>query len=483
MTMRMTILVSAAVLAFTCAIAGCATPASAIRTAPPAANPLSAQTPWDLPTPDTLRAAPRKVFAHYFSPFPLSIDNRPAEQDYYATGYLAVDGERGKHAAYGGYLRQRPLPRPPRAEADWRALDLQQEVRQAAAAGIDGFAVNILTHDDGNRWVRSLLDAAHAADPGFAVMLMPDMTAGFKHRPEAMVPLLLALGRHPAALRLPDGRLVVAPYCAQLRPVEWWREQIDACAAAGQPIALVPLFHGVQPEYAPISHGFSDWGARCPTDSRGLAADAARVHALVPLWMQPVAPQDMRPKSRMYFEAMGSRTYREQWQAAIAGGTDWVHLITWNDYSEATEIAPSSGTGHAFYDLTAYYAAWFKTGAPPPIRRDALLAFHRIQRTDVALRRQAAPWTVRGNDRAVDEIELLAFLTAPGELEIESGDTVTRTAAPAGLSTLRAPLGLDLPTFRLRRAGVEVLTCASPWTVQAEADFQDPLYRAACSYR
>ena len=55
---------------------------------------------------------------------------------------------------------------------------------------------------------------------------------------------------------------------------------------------------------------------------------------------------------------------------AIDGGADWVQLITWNDYGEHTEIAPSTGTQHAFYDLTAYYTAWFKTGAAPRIVRD-----------------------------------------------------------------------------------------------------------------
>jgi len=357
----------------------------------PPANPLSAQTPWDLPPLEVLRASRHKVFAHYFSPFPVSIDNRPADQDYYAKQFMTVDGENGKHAAYGGYLRQRPLPRPRREGTDWRQQDLQQEVRLARDAGLDGFTINILTTDDKNGWVRDLLDAAQAVDPAFKVMLMPDMMAGFKRRPEAMVPLLLALASHPAVLRLPDGRLVVAPYCAQVQPVAWWTARLAELKAAGQEVAFVPLFHSVNPAYAPISYGFSDWGGRCLIDSQGQATAAARMHALVPVWMQPVAPQDMRPKSGSFYESSGSATFRFQWESAIWGGADWVHLITWNDYSEATEIAPSTGTGHAFYDLSAYYTAWFKTGTPPPIRRDALLAFHRSQRTDTVLRVQTKP--------------------------------------------------------------------------------------------
>src|SRR5947209_20051075 len=49
--------------------------------------------------------SPRKVFAHYMPGLPMSIDNEDGDKDYYATEYLTVGGENGKHAAYGGYLR------------------------------------------------------------------------------------------------------------------------------------------------------------------------------------------------------------------------------------------------------------------------------------------------------------------------------------------------------------------------------------------
>ena len=73
-----------------------------------AARAAPSRSPWPFERPPlkALRRSPRKVFAHYFSPFPISIDNRDPESDYYARGYLSVDGERGKHRAYGGYLRQ-----------------------------------------------------------------------------------------------------------------------------------------------------------------------------------------------------------------------------------------------------------------------------------------------------------------------------------------------------------------------------------------
>lgn len=55
------------------------------------------------------------MFAHYFTPYPLSLDNASADGDYYTRNYLNPGGESGKHEKYGGLLRDRPLPTPPKA--------------------------------------------------------------------------------------------------------------------------------------------------------------------------------------------------------------------------------------------------------------------------------------------------------------------------------------------------------------------------------
>src|SRR5689334_20767019 len=61
----------------------------------------------------------RMVFAHYFPPYPVSIDNKTSSADYYAVNYLKPSGENGAFASVGGLLRDRPMPRPPIA-GDWK---------------------------------------------------------------------------------------------------------------------------------------------------------------------------------------------------------------------------------------------------------------------------------------------------------------------------------------------------------------------------
>lgn len=69
--------------------------------------------PFDPPPLAVLRRSPRKVFAHYFTQFPISLDNADPARDYYATQYLRPEGEGGAHRGNGGFLRACPLPRPP----------------------------------------------------------------------------------------------------------------------------------------------------------------------------------------------------------------------------------------------------------------------------------------------------------------------------------------------------------------------------------
>jgi hypothetical protein len=97
--------------------------------------------------PDTslLFGSPKKVFAHYFYPFPLSMGNKRASDDYYTVNYLSPNGESGKWRSQGGYLRQRPLPVEVGAAANWQLNNMQQEIRLAIARGITGFTIDVMS--------------------------------------------------------------------------------------------------------------------------------------------------------------------------------------------------------------------------------------------------------------------------------------------------------------------------------------------------
>ncbi|MDR1609989.1 MAG: T9SS type A sorting domain-containing protein [Candidatus Symbiothrix sp.] len=443
--------------------------------------------PFDKPSVESLRASEKLVFAHYFTPFPLSFDNKPSDNDYYQTAYLNVNGESGKHAAYGGYLRIRPLPQSPRPEINWRELNMEEEVRRAIAAGLDGFTCDLLSHT-GSHLDRTilLLEAANRVDEGFKIVLMPDMEV-FEDKTTEMTELVKSLSAYPAAYRLNDGRLVVSPYNAHNKSAAWWTNWLDEMKEAGIEVAFVPLFQGWKnyaASFAPISYGMSDWGSRSPKAQASWINVPAEAKAYGPLWMMPVAPQDMRPRSTCYWETGNSEAIRVMWKNAIEGGADWVQLITWNDYSEHTVISPSTGINYSFYDLTAYYTTWFKTGLQPEIKRDVLYYFHRKHSVTAEPSIQTTKFRLgSGSDTPKDRIELLAFLTEPGTVEIEIGGEKNRQELPAGINSFEVPLKEGLPVFRLIRGGQEVIVLQSATEINNQIEYQDLTYYGGSNSR
>lgn len=458
--------------------------------------------PFDLASRAELSRSPRKVFAHYFPPYPLNYSNAAPAQDYYQREYLKPEGEKGKFFRKGGLLRQQPLPRAPVPENEpFRLTDIRHEIELAAVIGLDGFAVDILSLSGAN-WnqLNQLLDAAGEQYADFFILPMPDMNAELKRRPEAFIGLVEMLASKRSTYRLEDGRLVLAPYMAEVQTPQWWAQQKAELSRRGIEIALLPVFHNwrrglarfkqaLPTTYQDVLYGVSDWGPRTVSGARLLAKSAAELEHENLVWMAPVSPQDVRPKSSIYSEASNSSAYRTMWEGAIEHQADWVQIITWNDYSESTEIAPATRTGYAFYDLTAYYVQWFKQ-RQPSIQRDTLYAFYRIQQTDSDGSRKSRSSrfdTMKPGNGSVPEnqVELLAMLQAPGELQIELNGEVHRMQAPAGMTSFKIPLVPGVPHFSLVRQGQTVIDMVGQWSIlpSNEVDIPNLMYHGMGSNR
>ncbi|MFF4319707.1 endo-1,3-alpha-glucanase family glycosylhydrolase [Streptomyces sp. NPDC001568] len=448
--------------------------------------------PFDLPQPAALRtgAAGRKlVFAHYFTPYPLSLDNASADADYYTRNYLNPDGESGKHERYGGLLRDRPLPVQPK-EGNWELTNLRQEVRTARDAGIDGFTLDMLSLS-GKNWERSnlLMEAARSVDPAFKIMLMPDMTSLKTDDPAVLADAVAALGKSPAAHRLGDGRLVVSPFKAEAKDVGWWTRVIDTLRTKhGIRTAFVPLFLDFGAHngaFAPISYGFSEWGSRSYVGQESSTRDVDRAHGLGKIWMQPVSVQDARPNQGIYDEAGNTATLRSTWTRAIEDGADWVQLTTWNDYSEGSQFAPSLHNGHTYLDLTSYYLTRFKTGGWPQVVRDTLYMTSRIQfaSADPTGDQSLVMNLRKGSAAPRDAVEVLSFLKEPATVRTTVGSARDEHRAPAGVHAELLPLKPGISSAEVTRGGRSVTEAELPYPVEHKVDVQDLQYYAATSGR
>ncbi|MCU1366215.1 MAG: hypothetical protein JWN39_1854, partial [Ilumatobacteraceae bacterium] len=449
----------------------------------------SAALPFDMPATGVLHSSPRKVFAHYMTTFPLSIDNAPSASDYYATQYLVAAGESGKFASSGGFIRERPLPVAVNPSASWSSANMQTEVARASAAGIDGFSVDILGLS-GVVWDRigQMMRAARAVDPNFKIMVMPDVSAGVAADSDALAAGVAALAADPAAYRLDDGRLVVSPFYAEGRSADWWKQWIATMQSRyGITVAFVPTFldAGFASAFASISYGFSDWGSRNPGALDGAVTAIADAHARGKIWMQPVALQDERPYAGVYDEAGNTETLRGQWDVAIGQSADWVQLTTWNDYAEGSEISPSSRIGWSPLDLTAFDIDRFKTGAAPSIVRDVLYVSHRTQRSDAV---PTGPQTMLmhlrpGTTAPRNSVEVQAFLRSPAIVSVVVGGSHYAYNAPAGRSTADFPLAIGQISAAVSYADGTALQVVSPFAVVDRPAVQDLGYAFASSGR
>ncbi|MFA5203864.1 MAG: hypothetical protein WC708_05600 [Lentisphaeria bacterium] len=82
-----------------------------------------------------------------------------------------------------------------------------------------------------------------------------------------------------------------------------------------------------------------------------------------------------------YVEGEGYQLFRKTWEASLAGRPSEVHVVTWNDYDEASLVEPSLNRGYCLTDLNAYYSALFKTGKAIPDHTRLFIAYPR-GRTD-----------------------------------------------------------------------------------------------------
>lgn len=426
----------------------------------------SACLPIAMPSRDVLFSSPRKVFAHYFNRFPLSLDDKDAAHDYYATEYLRPTGEQNKWMAEGGFLRARPLPVRVGPSRDYVVDNLKREVELAISRGITGFTFDILSLSDiePGSYLSNMLRAASEVDPRFRIVLMPDMAA-FGQDVGSVKTIIRKMYREPGLFHLPDGRLVVAPFLSEaVSPAAWDAMKVQL-AEEGMQIAFMPTFLNNKyiPAYASVAAGFGTFGTPLPIQRAIIRAGVAAAHAEGKPFMAGISGQGYRPKEYRYWEAQGSLAYRSSWLGAIEGGADSVQLTTWNDFSKSTQIIPytdaegSSGTG--YFNLTGYYATWFLTGKPPEITHDVLYYFYRKQSVDA--RASKAGEQMRNAvflQPGKDIIELVGFLAEPGTLSISIGGRDYVKAVGSGIQSFSAPLGSGTPRFSLLRDNKAVIS-------------------------
>ena len=429
--------------------------------------------------------AKRRVFAHYFPPYPLSLDNKPAASDYYARNYLTVNGEGGIHAAYGGLLRDRPKPVGQSSSSSWKVDNLRKEIRQAKTAGIDGFVVNVM-NVTGLNWT-TIVNLFKAAElEKFSVAPMVDGTAAISRLTPTQVAASLATLYKSSAAYKTGSKYLLSSFKAEGPGASWWKQVISllkskhGISVSFQAVFLSPSTTNMS-AFASISDSFGNWGARSASAINKLPNYAAQAQKYGKDWIEPVAPQDMRPRSGVYAEAGNTETLRAGWMKAIHNQAEYVQMVSWNDYSESSHFAPSAAHGDTFLEISRYYSDWYHTGLAPRITADKLFLTHRVHAasaTPLISHKTVTPTLSGSAGTARNTVEALVFLTKAATVRITVGGVTTNFSAPAGVSAFTVPLRVGSVQAKVIRGTTTVKTATSPFKVVSRPSVQDLQYYA-----
>ena len=449
-----------------------------------AVRPLAAE-------PNLPRRKDRLVLSHWHF-FPLSFDNKGPGDDYYDREMLTVDGEKGRHAAYGGFLRDRPFPREPIPERDWRTIDAITDIAYGQDAGLDGFQFNIASFDPKHRYIdhlNALLTAVAVTGTSFRIAPGLDCHTLKANPPlDIILPQLVPILKHPSVLRMADGRPMLSCFRGENWSVDVWRQVFDHLEKAGIKVYFAPVFLDLNKasiEHIALADMVGCWQGNNLSGVSKLTWLLTAARQIGKACMFSVWPQDARPRRGWFSEARNSELFRTGWDAALKFAPECVNVLTWNDYSENSHIRPSLGVQYAFTDLNRYYSDTYRFGQSPQITKDVLYYFARRDFTEAGRRLDEGRPALqpRFDTDAVNEVELLAFLASSGRLKIETSAGVVAKEAPMGMTSLRAPLAPGRPSFSLGRNSALVTSVTSHFEVRDRWDWQDILYRGGSSSR
>jgi hypothetical protein len=434
--------------------------------------------PFVMPTSSTFFNSPKKINAHYFWTFPLQEDNVAANVDYFNRNFLVPGGEANKYLAQGGYCRQRPLQVPVSVLASWVLDNQKREVAMALSRGITGFFVDILDLTKALSTtgpLQSLMQAAMTVDNRFDVFPMLDMNSLMGGTvplvPTDIIKLMQVLSPYFNLGRLPDGRIVLPVYDANLQSETWWQGVLTLLNDNGIYVALIPILQGAPNDagaYNPISYAVGDWGTGTPGSAAATQSCIATAKAAGLEYVMSILTQQYRPKDSKFWEAQNSATLRASWLSAINGNCNWVQYITWSDYSESGQIQPCTDAtldgriANGFHDLGAYYAAWYATGVQPIINQDVLFFFYRKAGSAIAHLNQSTPVLIQTGETEVNNVEMVAFLTQPGIVTIALGGAVNSFPGVTGPNVFTVPSRAGTPNFSLSRNGSKVFGADCP---------------------
>ncbi|MDF3143069.1 MULTISPECIES: endo-1,3-alpha-glucanase family glycosylhydrolase [unclassified Streptomyces] len=237
---------------------------------------------------------------------------------------------------------------------------VRQHIRQAKAAGIDGFITSWKDTPKNDRRLELLMRVAKSEDFRLA-MIYQGLDFGRRPLPTDRVladfrtfrdryasdPVFLRLGGRPLTILSGTWRFS-------------HRDVARVTSAVRRDLLVLATERNVDGyrRIANVTDGDAYyWSSLNPEtypDSEGKLCDMARaVHADGKYWIAPFAPgfDARRVGGRSSVPRRDGRTLRTEYTAAVASAPDVLGLISWNEFSENTHVEPSRSFGTRYLQV------------------------------------------------------------------------------------------------------------------------------------
>lgn len=190
---------------------------------------------------------------------------------------------------------------------------------------------------------------------------------------------------------------------------------------------------------------------------------AERVIAAGKEWSHPIFFQYENTKNNKVSPVIGTNIFNYSWSEVHRFST-LVQFTTWNDYHEASNLAPGVDTRYAAFDLASYYIDWWKTGVPPQYDKDKVYVFSRKYPSG------AQTFPFRNEVFTDGAIDIVTILTEPAIIHLPNRGTYE---APAGRHSVKLPVTPGDITVELWRGGKRRLKLKHPEPVTDRPFRQD----------
>jgi hypothetical protein len=264
---------------------------------------------------------------------------------------------------------------------------IQQQVSQAALAGIDGLVVGWYgpqeEYNQTETNFRVVLD--QAAAHGIKALLSVDLgsAAWFKSTQEIIDGMNYAISvhaAHPAYFRYGGRPVFVFWFQGRYNLDEWAaiRQQVDPDHNT------IWIAEGAMPDAMPTFDGLHMYTISWSENVYGTLSHWSSVtHERGGIWMATAMPgwdNTYTQQSERYIrDREDGNFYRETFAAAAASGPDLILITSWNEWLEGTQIEPSHNYGDFYLNLTRELIGEYKGsgavtgggGVAPPVQPTA----------------------------------------------------------------------------------------------------------------